>query len=238
MTSPFFRRGFEISRGFLSVAECENYLRSVRELERLEGLPLIERQASGRALRYKVIDGRRIGSAIPDIDKLTECVRAELEQVTGSSLKPIRDAVAARNVNVTPPGGQYRWHYDRNAVTAIMYLNEVPGGETEMYPNYRLVLPGVQRLPRLQRWLDGLLRLSAARWLSGRRVVVAPERGSMLIIRGDRTLHSVRRVDGDQDRVSMILAFDGPGAGTTRGGLDAYLYDQSAALNGDPNYGT
>lgn len=235
MTSPFFRRGFEISRGFLSVAECENYLRSVRELERLEGLPLIERQAPGRALRYKVIDGRRIGSAIPDIDKLTGCVRAELEQVTGSSLEPIRDAVAARNVNVTPPGGEYRWHYDRNAVTAIIYLNEVPGGETELYPNYRLVLPGVRRL---QRWLDALLRLPAARRLSGRQVVAAPERGSMLIIRGDRTLHSVRRVGGDQDRVNVILAFDGPDARSTRSDLNTYLYDQTAAMNDDPNYGT
>lgn len=38
-----------------------------------------------------------------------------------------------------PPGGEYRWHYDRNAVTAILYLNEVPGGETEIFPNFRLV---------------------------------------------------------------------------------------------------
>jgi hypothetical protein len=49
----------------------------------------------------------------------------------------IREQAAPRNI--TPPGGEYRWHYDRNAATAILYLNEVPGGETEMFPNYRLV---------------------------------------------------------------------------------------------------
>ena len=54
-------------------------------------------------------------------------------------MAPIEDAVAARNINVTPPGGEYRWHYDRNAVTAIIYLNEVPGGETEIFANYRCV---------------------------------------------------------------------------------------------------
>ncbi len=48
--------------------------------------------------------------------------------------------------------------YDRNAVTAILYLNTVSGGETEMYPEYRIHL-GKRKGARFQKWLDVLLQV-------------------------------------------------------------------------------
>jgi hypothetical protein len=236
MTADFWKDGFVFRAGFLSDTECDRYGQSVRALERTGGLPLIERQAAGRWLRYKVVDGRRIDDVIPDIDELSERVQAELERICGIRLLPISDYVAARNVNITPPGGEYRWHYDRNAATAILYLNEVPGGETEMFPNYRLVFRG-GRHQRVQRWLDGLLRLRPVRHLLGRRTLVAPRRGALLIMRGDRALHSVRTVGGSEDRINLILAYDVPGSACTRDTLNTYLYSDIPAMAGDPNYG-
>ena len=235
MKGDFWSTGAVLRHGWLSAADCDRYAESVRDLDRTHGLPLIERASSGRSLRYKVVDGRRIQDAISDIDALNERVQAELEKVCGMRLQPISDTVAARNVNVTPPGGEYRWHYDRNAVTAIVYLNEVEGGETEMFPNYRLFLRG-GRHQRIQRFLDALLRPVAVRRILGRRRLVAPRKGSLLIMRGDKSLHSVRQVGGDQDRINLILAFDVPGARRTRVALNGYLYDTRAITAGDPNY--
>jgi hypothetical protein len=234
MRDGFWSEGVDVRHGWLDAAECDEYIEAIREVNRTEALPLIERRSRGRSLRYKVIDGRRIASAIPDIDVLCTRVQTVAEHLCGTRLEPICDMVAARNINITPPGGEYRWHYDRNAVTAIAYLNEVSGGETEVFPNYRLVLrSGPQQ--RLQRVLDTVVRQAPIRRCFGRRRLVATTKGSLLIMRGDRSLHSVRRVHGLEDRINVVFAYDVPGACHTRQGLDGYLYETVEA-RGNPNY--
>jgi hypothetical protein len=234
MRGGFWSEGVDVTHGWLDAAECDAYVEAIREVSRTEALPLIERGSRGRSLHYKVIDGRRITSAIPGIDVLGTRVQTVAENLCGVRLEPISDAVAARNVNITPPGGEYRWHYDRNAVTAIAYLNEVSGGETEVYPNYRFVLRSGRRW-RLQRTLDSLVRPSPIRRCFGRRRLVAATKGSLLVMRGDRALHSVRRVQGAEDRINVVFAYDVPGVCHTRESLDSYLYETGAA-RGDPNY--
>jgi hypothetical protein len=67
--------------------------------------------------------------------------------------------------------------------------------------------------------------------------VVDPAPGRMILMRGDRCLHSVREVEGPEERVSVIMAFDPPGQlFQAAGGLDSYLYSQRASPNRDPNY--
>ena len=234
MPTEFRRRGFALRAGFLTEAECDRYCQSVRALEAAEGLPLIERRARGRSLCYKVVDGARIDSALPGLADLSDRVSAAMERAIGESLRPLADPLAARNVNVTPPGGGYRWHYDRNAVTAILFLNEVPGGQTEMFPNYRVVVGPGRR--RLQWSLDAVLRLRPVRRLFGRRVLVTPALGALLIMRGDRALHSVRMVGGVEDRMTVIIAYDIPGHDRPGLALDDYLYSAAPVLAGDPNY--
>lgn len=134
----------------------------------------------------------------------------------------MKDPVAGRNINITPPGGEYRWHYDRNAVTAILYLNEVPGGETEIFPNFRLVLRG-KRYWRSQQRLDDLLRLRPVRHLFGHRTLVMPHRGTLVIMRGDIALHCVREVLGTENRIAVILAYDLSGLGGQQRALNDYI---------------
>jgi hypothetical protein len=235
MSEDFWSEGVDVRHGWLDAAECDEYLEAIREVNRTESLPLIERRGRRRSLRYKVIDGRRVTSAIPDIEWLGARVQTVVEQLCGIRLEPISDIVAARNVNITPPGGGYRWHYDRNAVTAIAYLNEVTGGETEVFPNYRFVLRSDRRR-RLQRIVDMLVRPAPIRRSFGRRQLVAATKGSLLIMRGDRSLHSVRRVHGLEDRINIVFAYDVPGVCHARGALDSYLYE-TGEVRGDPNYG-
>jgi 2OG-Fe(II) oxygenase superfamily len=235
MTTDFWKEGVAIQPDFLSPEECDKHCQSVLAFDRTSGLPLIERRVRERSLRYKVVDGLRIGAAIPEIDAVTERVEEALARVCGPGLVPIEDAAAARNINVTPPGGEYRWHYDRNAATAIIYLNEVPGGETEIFPNYRMLIRD-GRYRRIQRGLDEILRLPVVRRLFGHQRLVVPRRGTLLIMRGNTTLHSVRAVLGTEDRIAMVLAYDYPGQGHKRSALNSYLYTSTSPAEGDPNY--
>jgi len=135
------------------------------------------------------------------------------------------------NVNITPPGGAYRWHYDPNAVTAIVYLNEVPGGQTERYPKFFLRLK--QRYARLQRWLDRLLQLGLVRRVFGKLVRVAPRRGSLVLMACACTASG----PSGALRINLILAYVEPGAPfAIEENLDTYLYTEQASTPSDPNY--
>jgi hypothetical protein len=235
MPSDFWKEGVAIQPTFLSAEECEKHCQSVLTLDRSGGLPLIERRVRERSLRYKIVDGLKIANAIPDIEDVTRRVAEALERICGPGLALIEDSLAARNVNVTPPGGEYRWHYDRNAATAIIYLNEVPGGETEIFPNYRMLFRD-GRYQRIQRWLDDIVRLRIVRRLFGHQRLVVPRQGMLLIMRGSSSLHSVRAVLGTEDRIAMVLAYDYPDHDERRTALNSYLYTSAPLIEGDPNY--
>ena len=235
MPTDFWKRGVVVEPDFLSPEVCEKYCQSVLALDRAEGLPLIERRVRERSLKYKVVDGYRIADALPEIDDLSRQVEEALERTCGPGLVPIDDVMAARNINVTPPGGEYRWHYDRNAATAIIYLNEVPGGQTEIFPNFRLLLRG-GHYQRIQLRLDDLVRLRIVRRLFGHQKLIQPRRGTLVIMRGNTTLHSVRAVLGTEDRISVVLAYDFPGQDNRRKALNNYLYTSAPPVEADPNY--
>lgn len=225
------REGVEIIEGYLLPAACEELLDEVRAYAAAHELPLIVREDGERALRYKVIDGDAICESLPALTRLYEDV-CGLVQQRDPRLRPLANRTARVNVNLTPPGGEYRWHYDRNAVTAILYLNAVEGGETEMYPNFRVHL-GRWKDSWMQRGLDRLLRYLVR---AARLVVVAPAPGRMVLMRGDRCLHSVRRVVRGE-RINVIMTFDVPGSRFRAAeNLDPYLYSRVASPDFDPNY--
>jgi 2OG-Fe(II) oxygenase superfamily len=207
---------------FLEPGECDALLAGIDDYRQHHDLPVVSRPHAERPLNYQVIDGHHFPDAVPDADALLARVHQQVETMFGAPLVLIDDTRAACNVNVTPPGGAYRWHYDRNRVTALLYLNQVAGGETDLYPNYRLVVPAGMRL---QPSVDRILMTRPARRLLGRVYPIAPAPGTLAIIRGDRTLHSVRPVAGDQVRINLVLAYDRPGATHQQAALNQYLYD-------------
>src|SRR5258708_757152 len=152
---------------YLSAAECQELQASIDAFRAVHDLPLIHRRERGRSLRYFVMDGNVIRQSCPALADLYQRVGEVVRETTGLDLVPMSNGTAGLNVNITPPGGEYRWHYDRNAVTAILYLNSVVGGEIEIYPNYRVHL-GRWSATRLQRMADRFLRLSAVRQAFGK----------------------------------------------------------------------
>jgi len=229
--------GLQVKENFLPLAECDAILSSIHEYRSRYSVPLIERPGRTRPLKYRVINGEEIQSRLPGIQKLYEGMLSVAQREAQENVVPLSNRKVGVNVNITPEGGAYRWHYDRNAVTAVLYLNEVTGGEVEAYPNYRVLLPG-PRSSRMQSYLDRFLQMGLFLRLFGRKKTIAPRPGLLIIMRGDRCLHSVRPVYGERERVCVVMSFDSADAAFPQErGLDAYLYSsQEFAAKKDPNY--
>ncbi len=234
--TEFTSNGYRIESGFLSSERCEQLLASINEYRKHHTLPLIHRPDGGRPLHYSVIDGERIGREFPDVSAIYRDVNRVVCDTAGFDLVPLKDEKVACNINLTPEGGTYRWHYDRNAVTALLYLNNPGGGETECYPNYRISFGGSFN-SAFQHILDRILQLAIIRRMFGKLVVIEPQAGRLLIMRGNDCLHSVRPVTGGVDRVNIIMSFDEPGKDyAVADQLNDYLYTSETSASRDPNY--
>nr|WP_255551454.1 2OG-Fe(II) oxygenase [Granulicella sp. dw_53] len=228
--------GLQLIESVLSPEECNAIIVSLDEYGRSYDIPLIYRPERKRSLKYSVINGEDIQKRLPTIQKLYESILPTVQSVTNQNVVPLQNRIVGVNINFTPPGGAYRWHYDRNAVTAVLYLNEVDGGEIEAYPDYRFLLKG-SRSSRLQGYVDRLLQLGIFLRLR-RKHIIAPKPGRLVIMRGDRCLHSVRTVSGSRDRICIVMSFDFANAVFPQElALDSYLYSsQRYIAKRDPNY--
>lgn len=214
-------QGLLIKDEFISVPRSQQLLDVINNFRREVQLPMISRPSSRRPLRYSVIDGHQIFRSLTEVQRLFDETTILVKRLFGEQLEPLADDQVACNVNITQPGGSYRYHYDRNAVTAILYLNQTNGGETECYPNYRVLTRSVF----LQREADRMFENEVLRWVFGNQVVVRPRAGRLLVMRGNRCLHSVREVSGNDDRINIVMAYDVPGAQYANSErLNSYLY--------------
>jgi hypothetical protein len=233
------RTGYQVVDSFLDKEACGALLESIAKFRQSHDLPEIHRPARGRELRYQVIDGKQIQAELPTIwDLYTGKVNRLIDRSAPERLVPLENVRAGVNINIMQPGqSSYRWHYDRTSVTSILYLNDVEGGETELYPNYRIRLKNRGSM-RLQHALDSVIQIRLLRDTFSEMVRIPPKAGRLVTMRGDRCWHSVRSVTGDRERINVILAYDTPGAAfPAEEGLDSYLYTQEEQRSADPNYG-
>lgn len=236
MSSNLITDGYCIRDNFLSETECEQHLAAINAYRLSFPVPKIFRNAGKRPLNYSVIDGIEIEKHLRGVHGVLGTVGEIINDLTKSNIVPLADARVACNINITGKGGTYRWHYDRNRYTALLYLNQVAGGETDMYPNHRWVF-GKNVSSRLQHASDKIAGSRLIRNLFGKNVVCPTAAGRLVIMRGDRCLHSVRPVTGNEDRINIILSYDVPGKSyNVANELDSYLYSEEAEMHTDPNY--
>jgi hypothetical protein len=231
--------GYQLIEDFITPAECDNLLKRISNFRNQHDLPEIYRPEKHRSLRYSVIDGDQIEKHLPEISTLYQGpVKQLVNQLTGEQYEQLENTRVGANVNIMPPiRSEYRWHYDRIKITAILYLNAVEGGETELYPNYRILLEN-GNYPQIQQFLDKLINIKIIRDIFSKKNTVTPHPGRLVIMRGNKCWHSVRSVQGSQDRINVVLAYDVPGAQfPMEESLDKYLYTQNKQTSSDPNYG-
>lgn len=225
-----------VLENFVTTKECQSLVSQVNDYRREHDVPLVERPNKELPLKYEVIDGERITECLPRVLSVYDSVTRLVKKLWRGNIEPLADHKVACNINITQPGGSYRYHYDRNAVTAILYLNETEGGETECYPNYRLSLSNEYDSP-LQQRLDRLLQNRYLRSVAATQLLIRPRPGRLLIMQGNRCLHSVRPVLGQTDRINIIMSYDRPDASfAVADKLNSYLYSSGSLYEGDPNY--
>jgi hypothetical protein len=228
--------GIYLEDGHLTLDECTALLDSIASYRKEHADVRVERSDGARPLKYSVIDGVQVRKQLPAMTRLYRQINELVNRISALKLVPLENERVGCNVNIMGPRNTYRWHYDRNAVTAILYLNDVAGGETECYANYRMSL-GNARFSKFQRMLDMVLQPEPIRKIFGRHRVIAPKAGRLLVMRGDRCLHSVRPVTGGDERINIIMSYDLPGTRfSVDERLDGYLYSREKAHGSDPNY--
>lgn len=231
-------KGYLIKDEFISQQKCEDLLSLIDNYRQQFATPKIYRNVKPIPLSYSVIDGEKIKSHLTEIQNLYETCNKFVNNIMGEELFPLQNTQVGCNINITNKGGTYRWHYDRNAVTAILYLNEVDGGEIECYPNYRIILNKL-RFSRFQSFLDRILQISFVRNIFGKRITIKPKPGLLLVMCANKCLHSVRPVssENDNDRINIVMAYDISGASfTIEKQLNTYLYSSDNIQVLDPNY--
>ena len=236
--TPLVSIGYQVIEGFLNPSECQKILDGIQDFRENNKLQEIFRLVRGRNLHYFVIRGDQIEKSLSNILQLyLGRVNQLVNELVVDKLVPLSNLKAGVNVNIIPPGDyEYRWHYDRAYITAILYLNEVQGGATEMYPNNRIFLNN--KFMVLQKLIDWILNIPFIRFFFSNKVAVAPKVGRLAIMQANRCFHSVTPVEGDDDRINIILSYDYPDVEfPTEQGLDKYLYTRDKPKSTDPNYG-
>jgi hypothetical protein len=235
MADAFWSAGYAVIDKFVDLAVCADLLDRVNAYRASHDLPKVERRARGRDLRYQVIDGARIGDALPSIGDLLNATDRTVAELSCRRFFRL-EGQAGVNVNITPPGGSYRWHYDRCPVTVLLYLNAVSGGEMELYANHRWRC-GPFEGTTVQRYADTVAASRCVRRLARvRHVAVQPAPGRLLVMRGDRCLHAVSEVLDGPDRINLVVSYIVPGAEPSLPDLDSYLYSHATFEKRDPNY--
>ncbi len=230
--------GCQIVDGYFDSKNCISLLREIAEYRKSNSLLEIHRPMKARALRYKVIDGITIKDNFPSIwNSYSQSILQLVREQSGIDLEIMGNQKVGVNINIMAPQlSSYRWHYDRNKVTAILYLNTVEGGETVLFPNYRILLNG-KKMTGIQRILDSAIQIPVIRSIFSERTIVEPQAGRLVIMNGKRCWHSVRPLQGEEERINIIFAYDTKdGAEGNNNNLDSYLYSQEKRGSTDPNY--
>ena len=231
--------GHLIIDDFIDREECQTLLGQIDDYRKQSELLEINRPIKGRSLRYSVIDGKEVRANLP----------SDLEAVSGIGERPGERARWRLSTATRQYQGrcQRERHASREIRVSVALRPDCRHRNLVSQPSSRrrdralseLSSPAEKEPTALTSPAgpDRCLQPTVVRRLFGNKKVVEPHPGRLVVMRGNRCWHSVRGVQGFEDRISIILAYDPPGARfEAEEGLDSYLYTQETANSKDPNY--
>lgn len=164
-------------------------------------------------------NGENLMGASPLVRPLESELVALTNWLSGITYQPLDNRAIGASANVTPAGGGFATHFDRQEISAIAYLNKVEGGQLDLWPNLRRWEP---------RWLGPRAgRITMLITTRLRPVSITPAKGSILIF-NKLTPHRVREVLSPYPRVSIIFGLDRPGVSFLNG--QAYYGDAEESV--------
>lgn len=207
----FASKGYLIVHDFMPPEHLEGLRASILEYSKHK--PVIEVRWENST--FDTLNGAQVDDHFPELrDLYDQHLFGEVSRLHQGTLATVSDRRVGISINLTAPSGKFQPHYDRNVMTAILYVNDAyDGGEMMFYPRVRFWLghPSTRIKHVLQRILD---KIAGNRWylrLLARKIVIKPKAGDLLVFEGTRTLHTVMPVRNGETRLTIQFAYDQPG---------------------------
>ena len=209
--------------------QIDNYLNSIELSEikhKIESIveqgdiSVVDQDNLLRTQKFYTKLGSEISKEIPKVNELyTKKIKGLIDQLFGPQFAPLNNKDIGLSLNITPKSGLLSYHYDRNEITAILYIQGCDGGDLELYPRFRILLPNRYHpfVLQFQRILDIFFRLPfILKFRSKQRFLIKPKSGLLVIMQGSRCLHRVLPVVGEKSRIAFVFCYDKPTVVWTR----------------------
>lgn len=193
--SDFFERnGFEVFDGILDRSYCSELAHKLR-VSMVNACITVDNDG----VHINTKNGASLISELPGIKLIHDFIYSRMASSI-EKLLVIDDLPVAISANLLrhEDGHAFRYHFDRNEYTAVLYLTENQGFPFRLYPNIRT---------------DPLLGDST--WLyqqdATAPINIAPIPGRLVVFRGRTCLHGVIRNPIDapaNERISLQFAYD------------------------------
>jgi len=206
----FKNKGVLIIDDYISLDLCRSIIADIKRFDDNEKMIFVNNKK--RIGRFKTLNGKTLIKASQTClmlrDKTLELIKKYLDDKIVNILS-MKIGVSA---NIMSVGDNFKKHYDRNKITAVIYWNQCDGeGEMLCYPRCRFLLPGryLFGLRHLQIFLDRIVLNSFYQKYFVRKFIIAPKPGRVVFFEGNRTLHGVQPLHKKSSvRYSIQLAYD------------------------------
>ena len=233
----FKRRGYLLIDNFLSSAELTEIELKINSIYLGGDILVVNKKNLLRTQKFYTLLGSEVLKKIPIINQIFEHrVKDLLDGLFGPKFVPLENKDIGVSLNITPQSGSLSFHYDRNEITAILYIQDCEdGGELELFPRFRILLPYRYNsvIKFFQRIFDVLLRTPLLlKFRSQQRFIITPRKNCLLIMQGSRCLHRVLPVFGDRSRIAFVFCYDKPLVVWSRHNAKDYYGYNAQKLNG------
>lgn len=160
---------------------------------------------------FRTINGSTIDNNIPEITSIYDNTIHKIVGLINNNMFTLVDRKIGVSINKTSKGNNFQAHFDRNLITAVIYVgDQFKGGTMLIHPRVRILLKNNTKysiLRKAQLFFDKVVKTPIYLKFFSRSIEITPKVGTLLIFEGSKTLHEVKPVL-EGDRISIQLAYD------------------------------
>ena len=194
----FKKNGILVLEDGLQPAVCRQIIDSLAGASMIE----VPTQNDRGHTYFLTLNGKELVARAEALGEMYETFASVAECLADKSMSPLESYDIGLSLNYTPEGGGFVRHFDRNALTVSLYLNNVDGGQLIVWP--KILSP----LLRIFGEKGKSIAIRLSRFFRG--IEIAPRTGTIAVFT-DSAAHAVNPVRGNKARVSVIMAYDAPG---------------------------
>ncbi|WP_397607467.1 hypothetical protein [Silanimonas sp.] len=194
LSELFFDRGYEVFDDVLPAGDCATLAQKLKAAMEHDCIPV-----DNDGVHIKTRNGEALIAELPEIEQLYQQVYAQMAAGI-ANLLVLDDLPVAISANYLrrDQGHSFRYHFDRNEYTAVLYLTDSPDLPLCIHPKIRT---------------DPALGESVWQYERDARVPVRvdPSPGRLVCFHARTSLHGVissPEVPSTTDRISLQFAFD------------------------------